>query len=126
MSNKPNKGIQFLKETKRVRYGVKKKSTRKSSKKSRLKKLPELEDRKTKSLSLFQSDLDLISKIDLELRTNDIQLNTSQILRLCLQQFEFDEYNTNKISSSILDHYRRHKKESSVKRRKRYLRGNKY
>ena len=126
MSNKPNKGVQFLKDTKRVQYGVKKKSTSKSSKKSRLKKLPQSEDRFTKSLSLFQSDMDLISKIDLELRTNDMQLNTSQILRLCLQQFEFDEYNTNKISNSILDHYRRHKKESSIKRRKRFLRGKSY
>ena len=124
--SKISKGVSFLKDQKRVKYGVKKKSAKgvsKSKPKSRLKKLPELEDRKTKSLSLFQSDLDVIAKIDLQLRNRGIQLNTSQILRLCLRQFEFDEFNTVKITDNILEHYRNHKYQSSVARKRRQVGG---
>lgn len=117
------KGSEFLKN---LDLGVKSKPKKKVQKKKSVvqkktssKKLPKQELRFTKSLSLFQSDLDLLEKIDLDLRNRGIQLNTSQIIRLGLLQFQFDDLRTEDLCDDILEHYCRHKKQSSIVRSKK-------
>ena len=121
-----NTGIEFLKnldlgsdspKAKKNKKPVRKAKNSPKTKESS-KSLPDLELRFTRSLSLFQSDLDRLETVEADLREKGIKLNQSQILRLSLHQFQFDPNSTEDLSNDILEHYRRHKRVSSETRKK--------